>query len=89
MSSKERGKLSLYHRPEKASGVSPATRRDWWLSRITPPQLDGLRALIRKAKSAVRDARFKEGVTRHLQAVQKATIMRAEPAPERKLGHER
>ena len=87
MSSKERGKLSLYHRPEKASGVSPAARRDWWLSRITPPQLDGLRSLVRKAKSAVRDARFKQGVRQHLQAIQKASVIHAEP--ERNRGNER
>jgi conjugative relaxase-like TrwC/TraI family protein len=57
MSSKERSKLSLYHRPEKAL-VATEERRASWLSRISPQQFSQLTDLVRKAKDAVVKARI-------------------------------
>ena len=66
----------------------PDLRRAW-LSRLSSDQFDGLKRLVEKAKSAVRQARFKRGNNRHLQTVQNLSIMRAETAQERTRGHER
>lgn len=89
LSKQGRQKVQLFDRPEDKEAIPLDDLRKSWVSRLTGDQFDGLRRLVRKAKDKVRQARFQRGINRHLDNLRGLSIMRAEPAQERKQAHER
>ena len=64
-SPKAKGKLSLYHRPEKAV-KPPEERKETWLTRITHDQFSHLADLVKRARDAVRKSRMKRNLNRFI-----------------------
>ena len=65
MSSKKRQKVGLFNRPEKDAAASLVDRRQGWLGRLSDAQRNVLDGLVRRAKSALKHDRWRDGLKRH------------------------
>lgn len=80
MSSKAKGKLSVYNRPEKPDNMPLVERRKGWLGKLTAPQAKAVHGLVGKAKLSVKRSKWRAGLKRHLDRFRPTAVTKDTPA---------
>ncbi len=89
LSSKAKGKLSVYNRPEKPDNIPLPERRKGWLERLTPSQVSSLMGVVNKSRHAVKASRLRSGMKRHIDRLVSAVITRPTITPSKDQGRGR
>jgi len=66
LTSKAKGKLSVYNRPEKAEDRPVADRRREWIAKLAPEHFRSVAGIVERAKRSVRNSRLKAAAQQYL-----------------------
>lgn len=74
MSSKAKGKLSVYNRPSKPDDMPLPERRKGWIARLTPVQFKSVAGVVKKARMSVKRGRLRASLANHLARFQPSVV---------------